>query len=142
MVDIAPTVLDLLGLELGSAVDGQSLSSLLRGQREPVRDRNVFLQRRPYPKAFVSRLYVHGPEYAVRSGRWKLIHEVESGSHELYDLESDPTEQENEIYRKPAVAKRLGEVLAKWRARYSTPEAPTAVGAKERRALESLGYVE
>ncbi len=73
LVDTAPTVLDLLGLPIPAGYQGRSLLS------GPT---NLALFCTDYSLGFV----------ALRDGRWKAIHELESGNTLLYDLESDPNE--------------------------------------------------
>ncbi len=71
LVDTAPTILDLLGI---AAPDGYQGRSLLDGQT------NMALFCTDYSLGFLG----------LRDGKWKLIHEWESGRSRLYDLETDP----------------------------------------------------
>jgi hypothetical protein len=73
LVDVAPTVLDLLGLSAPSGGQGQSLLD-----REP----RVALFSTDYSLGLLG----------LRDGRWKLIHEMESSRSSLYDLHDDPGE--------------------------------------------------
>jgi arylsulfatase A-like enzyme len=74
LVDAAPTVLDLLGLQAPAGYEG---ASLLRSGRGPA----YFFT--DYATVLLG----------IRDGRWKLIHEVESARSLLFDLESDPEER-------------------------------------------------
>src|SRR5207253_1599213 len=74
LADTAPTVLDLLGLP---APAGWQSSSLL----DPHSRLALFCT--DYSLAFVG----------LRDGRWKLIHELDSGKSWLFDLENDADEQ-------------------------------------------------
>jgi arylsulfatase A-like enzyme len=91
LIDIAPTLLELLGLEKRSPeLDGQSL--LVPIARPSVVDRE-----RPL---FCSILQMLGGRqnfftHAVRSGRWLLVHERLSDAVELYDTEKDSGELQN-----------------------------------------------
>jgi arylsulfatase A-like enzyme len=48
---------------------------------------------------------------AVRRGHYKLIRQSDSGSVELYDLESDPSESRDLTSEKPGLAKQMVDVL-------------------------------
>ena len=75
-LDITPTVLDLLGLAPDAGHQGLSL---LRGGRPKV----YF-----FADASLGLL-------GLRDGRWKYIHETDSGRSRLFDLEADPAESTN-----------------------------------------------
>ncbi len=85
--DFYPTLLELIGAPLKPEehTDGLSLVPLLHGKTIPERP-----------------LIWHYPHYGnqggqpssiIREGEWKLIHYYEDGHNELYNLTSDPEEQ-------------------------------------------------
>jgi arylsulfatase A-like enzyme len=74
LIDTAPTILDLLGVPIPAGYQGRSL---LDGRSD---------------MALFCTEYTLGL-LGLRDGRWKLIHELESGRSLLYDLENDPGEQ-------------------------------------------------
>lgn len=76
-IDIAPTVLDLMGVEPSDEIQGRSVLPLA-------------LRQGPWTPRVVSLEY--GKSYALRSLRWKMIVEYD-GTESLFDLQSDPTEQ-------------------------------------------------
>jgi arylsulfatase A-like enzyme/Tfp pilus assembly protein PilF len=88
LVDVYPTVLDLLGLEAppGAALAGADLASALRGTAsvpEPT----------TYAESLVPLLHFGWSDLRVlREGRWKYIQAPRS---ELYDLVTDPGEKTN-----------------------------------------------
>ena len=63
---------------------------------------------------------------ALRDGRWKLIHELESGRSRLYDLEADPEERRDAAALHPARAEAYREHLLGWAAaqKYRITKAP------------------
>ncbi len=75
-LDVAPTVLDLLGRESPNAYQGRSLLST---------EQRMALFFTDYSQALLG----------LRDGRWKFLHEVESGRLRLFDLEADPGERNN-----------------------------------------------
>jgi arylsulfatase A-like enzyme/Flp pilus assembly protein TadD len=86
-IDIAPTVLELLGVEAPSSFEGVSFVSAT-GE---VETRDV----EAYAETFVPRLHYGWSELrSLRRGNWKLILAPRS---ELYDLDSDPGEERNRI---------------------------------------------
>jgi arylsulfatase A-like enzyme len=76
-IDIAPTLLGLLGIEPPPTMKGRDLTRDSEG-------RVVILATRP-PLSQVG----------VRAGRWKLVHWAETGANELFDVASDPDERDD-----------------------------------------------
>lgn len=95
LVDLFPTVLDVLGLLSASEVDGRSLVGLLNGRAEP----------RPY--AYIRR----SEDRAVRTLEWKLVRNNLEGDYELYRLVDDPEEQHNLYADAPPALAVLSEEL-------------------------------
>ena len=80
-VDLAPTLLELAGIELGD-VDGESLLALVEGGEEG--DRPAIIA--GTDRGALTKL-------AVRMPPWKLIVDVESGEETAYRLDLDPRER-------------------------------------------------
>lgn len=65
----------------------------------------------------------HGkPASAIRKGKYKLIYFYEDQRLELYDLESDPSEENNLAESQPIVADQLLEELNSWKTKYDAKE--------------------
>jgi arylsulfatase A-like enzyme len=98
LVDVVPTLLDLLGVRVPESVRGESLVPELLGKGEP--DRTAFSE-------------VHTKKM-VRFRHWKLIHDYRRSTFQLYDLLSDPRERVNLIGQRPRDANRLKQKLHGW----------------------------
>ena len=85
LIDIFPTVVELLGLPAEAAVEGRSLLPHLQGTPDP--DRLVFFE------TFLSTGLRRRPLFGVRSHEWKVTRVGERTS--LLHPESDPAETEN-----------------------------------------------
>jgi len=81
LLDIFPTLADLCKLDAPAEIDGKSLSGIISGTSEEVRN-SVFTAYRNTIRA-------------VRSGEWKLIRYPERHYDQLFNLESDPYELNN-----------------------------------------------
>ncbi|MBM4044098.1 MAG: DUF4976 domain-containing protein [Planctomycetes bacterium] len=96
LVDIVPTIHELLGLPIPPRVQGKSLLPLLTGQRSPAEHRDGV-----YAEYYNSNPWrtVHGlaPVYATmwRDRRFKIVVRHGEKLGELYDLDRDPDEFEN-----------------------------------------------
>jgi len=91
-IDLAPTLLELAGLEPGPGLQGRSLVPVLRGAR---RDWRASFLIEYYSDTVFPRIRNMG-YVAARTERYKLIHYLElDGMDELYDLEADPFEERN-----------------------------------------------
>jgi arylsulfatase A-like enzyme len=97
-VDLAPTVLELEGLEPSPKMSGASLVQLARGQREP--DERVVVSEGRGTRAIYSgtfRLIVReGPAQSITYGDKETF-----VAEELYDLSTDPGERVNLAHARP-----------------------------------------
>ena len=102
LVDLAPTLLDLVGLTAPPSMNGMSLRALLQGDATPA-DRSVFAKRA---------IYAEGPAWggqprllsARQGGRKWILHGSETAPAEAYDLSADPAEKTNLV--DPAAAEQ------------------------------------
>jgi len=91
-IDIAPTMLELAGLEAPDYMDGRSFLPLLEGREVPWRD--VILYEYFWERPFPYTPTVHG----IRTDRYKYIHYYGIwDTDEFYDLQNDPEEMHNLI---------------------------------------------
>ena len=138
LLDLMPTILDLLGLPAPPEIQGQSLAALARGGDGPG------------PAVTVSE---HPPGPDVRSlesvRRDGFTYIVDGAREQLYDVARDPREQVNIASTDPGTTTALRVDLERWRSEC----APLAVAVGARgvgpapdeatvRQLRALGYVE
>jgi arylsulfatase A-like enzyme len=96
-VDIAPTLLDLAGIKAPGNMQGHSLMPLVNGKAEGWRQDWLYENNDDGPEQV-------RPHRGIRTEQYKLIHYyLEPQEYELYDLKSDPGEQNN-LYDNPAHA--------------------------------------
>lgn len=110
LMDIFPTLAELLNANATQHHDGKSLVPVLKG-KEIWDDRTVFWhssKNRPNNTG-------EGKSSAVRSGRWKLIDFYEEGRMELYDLKMDPSEKNDLSEKNPEKVRELSAKLQNWK---------------------------
>ncbi len=149
LVDLTPTILDVLGIvrDEAAAFEGTSLLDggppaerpVIAEYMRPLRQKARF--ERIAPEFDFSRF-----DHRLRSfqvGSLKLIHS-EGGAHQLFDLARDPAESTNLADDRPEVVARLTAALADWLAhRKPAPllEDPE-LDEETLRALRGLGYLD
>jgi arylsulfatase A-like enzyme/Flp pilus assembly protein TadD len=106
LVDLMPTVLGAVGLEIPSQVQGRSLLAALRAGQG--RDDRANRERVLYGETFLPRIHFNWSE--LRGSENSKYHFIDSPRPELYDLANDPGEVHNLFNEKKAVS---GEMRAK-----------------------------
>jgi choline-sulfatase len=132
LVDVAPTLLDLLGLPPLSDVDGESVVPLMRGKSLPPRAYEL-------ESLFPSYAYGWAPLHGLINGNYKYIQAPRS---ELYRLSSDPNETRDLVETKTKRAAVMSKNLVLLTADEATPSiADDPDLAEQKRRLTSLGYL-
>ena len=100
-IDIAPTFLDVAGVQPSTVMDGASFLPLARGGKTPWRE--ALLYEYYWERAFPQTPTLH----ALRGDRYKYIRcQGIWDTDELYDLKDDPKETKN-LIRDPALQKTV-----------------------------------
>ncbi len=137
-IDVLPTLLEFADLPSPTHLQGASLLPVIAGRRPPS------------PEAF-GRDKLDRQRFALRSGRYTLIHHLETGISELYDREQDPAEQLNIAHRHPervadlrtrvldivSANRKLAAAMAA-----STESAIDLLTDEETAKLRAIGYLE
>jgi len=133
IVDVMPTVLDLLHLSIPAAVQGRSLVPLLRGER---------LDLTPLAETWYPRHHYGWSELtSIEDSRY---HFIAAPRRELYDVQTDPGELHDLAAENPGRADALERALKALAAQTSaghTPNAPRPIDPDVEQRLRSLGYV-
>lgn len=136
IIDIMPTVLDLMGFEKYPDVQGKSFKSAIFKDKSSL-DKFVYIES---VAAMLDRNWA--PLQGIRMQEWKYI---DAPLPELYDLKNDPEEENNIIGSNPRIAKRLRMELQKAIKSYSSPRSSyvfkTEIDEETREKLMSLGYI-
>jgi arylsulfatase A-like enzyme len=134
-LDVVPTILDYLEEDAEQrpleeiSFDGKSLRPVLEADR-PIH-RTLFA--------------MQGRSRAVLRGRFKLLHDLETRSSRLFDLESDPGETSDVGAEHPEVKLSLEKALAGWLEQVEGGEAGRSESVRRaneiREQLEAVGYL-
>ena len=131
LVDVLPTVVELLELPPPRWAQGRSLLPLADGRVTAT------------PPVHLALTKVRDLQAIVR-GELKYIHDLDEGRHALYDLSTDPGENENLIGERAGLALELRGDLERivGEHRALTEEiASTPLSQERLEKLRSLGYV-
>ena len=137
MIDLMPTLLDLLDVPLPEPVQGRSVAAAARGEEL-------------VPRPVISEYSTHQAgafQQAVRIGNERLV--LPAAPARLFDLATDPGEQRDVLADRPERAAALTAELDRWRTdcarlvpRFSPSGTGVAPDPDTLRRLRALGYVE
>jgi arylsulfatase A-like enzyme len=148
LLDVAPTILDLVGVPVPRSMQGMSFSRIVRGQKPSVAVPMYCEARRPLRLLADGTLQEWGgAAFAVRENDLKLIVDGSGKKMQAYDLSRDPREQDDLFASGvgPDWARRLARNVAAYRdlAQRQAAQAPRASLTEDnRRRLRSLGYLQ
>lgn len=133
-IDIFPTILDLLKINIPEYCQGVSLVPLMEGRR--VKELNESYAETYYP--LIS--YGWSELKSIRTNKWKYI---KAPKPELYDLENDPEEKSNLFQKNSRVVSKLGNRFERFEKKISSGRKPSTreLSQEDREKLRALGYV-
>ncbi len=132
LIDIFPTVLNLLNMPIPEEVQGESLIPYIDGKRK---DNLVSYIETFHPREMFRWAALRG----IVDGRMKYI---DAPKPELYDMKMDPEEEHNIYQEEKQAASRLKKDLDGLIERYSSKSSSRrGLSSEERERLMSLGYV-
>jgi arylsulfatase A-like enzyme/Tfp pilus assembly protein PilF len=140
LVDLMPTVLDAVGLQIPSQVQGRSLLRNIRPEPsapDALANRDRIL----YGETFLPRIHFNWSE--LRASENIKYHFIDAPRPELYDLAKDPSEVHNLFTEKKAVAEEMRAKLAGMIRDYSAGKElaeKTGLDPALMERLKSLGY--
>jgi arylsulfatase A-like enzyme len=132
-IDVAPTILDLLGVEVPAEFEGRSLLRATRAAEEPIFTLGA------YGSARVE--HSVGTQRAVLRGPWRYVFNTLDRTEELYDHREDPQEARNLALALPDQTADLRRVLDDFMAlpgRHNRASEPIDA---ELQRLRALGYL-
>ena len=133
IVDVLPTALSLLGIPVPKAVQGTNLLPLTRGEH---------LGLVAHAESWYPRYHYGWSELrSIQDGRFKLIRAPRS---ELYDLSTDPREEQDRSSENSPRLDVFGRALEEFEARVAragVQQGPRPIDAEAEERLAALGYV-
>jgi len=136
MLDVLPTLLELLGVPAPAGLRGRSLVPLLR-EAEALPAEGLLSEGYPFGRN----------QQSLVAGRFKLIRSLPTGRVELYDLEADPAERNDLARERPALVRRMLAYLERELPPLARPSGdplarPEELDADTLQRLRELGYLD
>jgi len=130
-IDVAPTILDLIGAPANASLKGRSLRPLLDGTGT-IADTGI------YAEAFYSRYHFGWSElYSLTDARYRLIR---APRDELFDQQNDPEEKASVAADRPQVRQAMRAAVDRLIADAAIAR-PSEVSDEDKQKLAALGYI-
>lgn len=151
LVDVAPTLLELLGVqaptEFAARVEGHTLTSWMRDGAQPARPIFAESGHAFFPQVVKRRVRndLEGNFRCVVLDDWKLIWTpFQKGAleWELYDLRADPRELRDLWREDHSKFRELEPILREWVCGGPWQDEPSPIRQRDLEALRSLGYID
>lgn len=130
-MDVAPTILDLLGIEIPAGFEGKSLLRAAHAADDPVFSFGAYGSRDER---------TIGTQRSVLRGPWRYVLNTRDRTEELYDRRDDPGEARNVAGEQPEQLAGLRRALDDFMARPGKQNRAPILDPAERKRLEALGY--
>ncbi len=132
LVDIFPTIAELVGFSTPAGIRGRSLVPLMEPDGTLPDLPHIALTSRPQADSDLEAVVIDG---------WKLIRKRETGEVALFDLDADPGELVDLAPKFPDEVERLNRILDEHLAASVSASAWAELDEESRSRLEALGYV-
>jgi arylsulfatase A-like enzyme len=135
IIDILPTLLSMLRIEVDHRFTGRPIFSLTGSDgTRPIVSEQLRLRRRP-----------KSPEVALIMGNYKLIKQLKTNAYSLFNMSEDPTEHENVIDSAPngaVLIEKMDSLLQMYASMYDGIEAKKiTLDEESTEQLKALGYI-
>jgi len=133
MIDITPSILSLLKINVNTTMEGTSLLPIIFGR----------VNNKIY--AFSEICDGEGLDLkSIRTEEWKLIHNLNTNKYELYNLKNNPEETINLVEIQKEQFESLKTELEEWMDRPKPNIIPltSSLEAETKKRLKSLGYLQ
>ena len=132
LIDVMPTILDMIKVSPGKAIQGQSCLDVVKGKRGKV---PPFY----FETYFPLENFGWSPLTGLIDGEWKLI---QAPKPELYNLKADPEENQNVFQKEARISRRMLKSLEQFKKDHSIDRTgqKKKLTEEEERRLKSLGY--
>jgi arylsulfatase A-like enzyme len=140
LIDIAPTILDLLEFDPIDKWQGRSLVPLVGKNEENWTDEAYS---EVSHEAYKLRIELNKRKTSIRTNEWKFILDEDSDRRELYNLSKDPGEHNNVYLAEEKTAKILEHKVKKHISRYDLESPVRRIEENEdvKERLRKLGYL-
>ncbi len=115
-IDLMPTVLDLMNVEIPATIEGHSLVSMIKNKE--LKGREFVISTQPFTNVGMIVKSVdgqpretEGSDTTITSEEWSLLYNTQAGQSWLYHLPSDPNQKQNVINEHPSIAQDLHQKL-------------------------------
>jgi arylsulfatase A-like enzyme len=150
LVDVMPTVLEMLGADIPADLDGESLTSLLGDRELPSGSRPAFAELRTAWGACIRQGLPRDCRVgmtSVRTPEFKLITSEQPSGHRLYHVATDPDETVDVAQDHPEQLEAMIRLIDAYRQGEPVPSSAGGAGRPEiddatRERLRALGYDE
>ncbi|MCK3684058.1 sulfatase-like hydrolase/transferase [Maribellus sp. YY47] len=113
-IDIRPSMLKFAGVDApeNSLCDGENLLEVLLAKSASSRQAPIFYSRPPDRKN--ANGFKNLPDLAVREGEWKLLCDYDGSRPELYNIVTDPGENNNLATESPEKVEEMAQKVTTW----------------------------
>ncbi len=113
-MDLVPSLLEIADVAPPADVkfDGENLADTVLGKSKASRFQPLYFRRPPDRENF--RHYSGLPDLAMRTGEWKIYCDYDGGNRSLFNLEADPSEENDLSEERGGLAGELSELVVEW----------------------------